>query len=350
LFDAKTNNLNPFKAIDFELKLFDNIDDLVNEISEKENKEGLSRLVAGYAWEWVSKKDKNKFDIEISNVKLKWNSVAVDWVNSPNSINEVGCIHTTQGYDLNYTGVIIGPEIDYDFENNQFIIYKDRYKDKAGKNTISAESILKEYIVNIYKTILLRGIKGTFIYAVNDNLKNYLAQFIPLQTKVKDVPVISIVDAPTERTIPYYDLKIAAGSFSSLQQVESTKYIELTEDFDLGKDYFACKVIGESMNKIIPNNSVCLFERYIGGSRNGKIVLVEMTDFNDSDTGSNYTVKEYTSKKTVSEEGWKHEEITLLPRSSNYYPPIILRDEGTINLKVVGVFIKVIGNDINYKR
>lgn len=350
LFDAKTNNLKLFKAIDFELKLFDNIDDLVNEISEKENKEGLSRLVAGYAWEWVSKKDKNKFDIEISNVKLKWNSVAVDWVNSPNSINEVGCIHTTQGYDLNYTGVIIGPEIDYDFENNQFIIYKDRYKDKAGKNTISAESILKEYIINIYKTILLRGIKGTFIYAVNDNLKNYLAQFIPLQTKVKDVPVISIVDAPTERTIPYYDLKIAAGSFSSLQQVERTKYIELTEYVDSGKDYFACKVIGESMNKIIPNDSVCLFERYTGGSRNGKIVLVEMTDFNDSDTGSNYTVKEYTSKKTVSEEGWKHEEITLLPRSSNYYPPIILRDEGTLNLKVVGVFIKVIGNDIDYKR
>lgn len=345
LFDAKTNNIDQFKAIDFELKIFDNIEDLVNQIYEKENKEGLSRLVAGYAWEWVSKKDKNKFDIEIGDVKLKWNSVAVDWINSSNSVNEVGCIHTTQGYDLNYTGVIIGPEIDYDFENNKFIIYKDRYKDKAGKNTISSESILKDYVINIYKTILLRGIKGTFIYVVNNNLKKYLSQFIPLHIKNKDVPVLSIVEAPSERTVPYYDLKIAAGSFSSLQHVESTRYIELSERLHAGKDFFACKVIGESMNKIIPNNSVCLFERYNGGSRNGKIVLVEMTDFNDSDTGSNYTVKEYTSKKTISEEGWKHEEIKLLPRSNKNYYPIVLRDEETINLKVIGVFIKVLGND-----
>jgi hypothetical protein len=96
------------------------------------------------------------------------------------------------------------------------------------------------------------------------------------------------------------------------------------------------------MNKIIPNGSICLFEKYSGGSRNGKIVLVEMTDLNDSDTGSNYTIKEYTSQKTTSGDGWKHEEIILLPKSSKSYSPIILRDEETINLKVVGVFIKVL--------
>jgi len=302
-------------------------------------------VVAGYAWKWVTKKDKHKFDIKIGNVKLKWNSVAVDWVNSPNSINEVGCIHTTQGYDLNYVGVIIGPEIDYDFENEELVIYKDRYKDKAGKNTINDEAVLKEYIINIYKTILLRGIKGAYIFAVNNNLKKYLAQFINAQSANDHTNVIRILESPNERTIPFYDLKIAAGSFSSQQQVENINYIELEGENKARGDYFACRVIGESMNKIIPNGSICLFEKYSGGTRNGKIVLVEMTDFTDSDTGSNYTIKEYTSKKTTSEEGWKHEEIVLLPKSHQSYFPIILRDEETINLKVVGVFIKVLGEE-----
>lgn len=343
LLDAKLEDLKPFQSLDFDLRLFDNPEDLVKEINNKEAEEGLSRLVAGYAWEWVSKKDRSKFDIKIGNVQLKWNSVAVDWVNSPNSINEVGCIHTTQGYDLNFVGVIIGPEIDYDFDKGELVVYKERYKDKAGKNTITDELVLKDYIINIYKTILLRGIKGAFIFSVNENLNRYLAQFIPRGLNIVNTPFVSILDVPNDRTIPFYNLKIAAGSFSSQQQVENIKYIELENETNLNNDYFACRVVGESMNKIIPNGSICLFERYSGGSRNGKIVMVEMTDFTDSDTGSNYTIKEYTSKKTISEEGWKHEEIVFLPKSNEDYPPIILRDEETIGLKVIGIFIKVLG-------
>lgn len=342
LLDANVNKLLPFKSFDFDLKLFDNPEDLVNEINSKEQAEGLSRLVAGYAWEWVSKKDKNKFDIKIGNVQLKWNSISVDWVNSPNAINEVGCIHTTQGYDLNYVGVIIGPEIDYDFDNNEFVVYKDRYKDKAGKNTITDELVLKEYIINIYKTILLRGIKGAYIFVVNKNLNSYLSQYINGPSNKIKSPLIRVLDAPNNNTIPYYDLKIAAGAFSTQQMVENIKYIELENENNIKKDYFACKVIGESMNKIIPNGSICLFEKYSGGTRNGKIVLVEMSDYTDSDTGSNYTIKEYSSKKITSEDGWKHEEIILLPKSNKKYSPIILRDEETISLKVVGVFIKVL--------
>jgi DUF2075 family protein len=64
----------------------------------------------------------NTFDIVIGDVKLKWNSVSDDWINTENSVNEVGCIHTTQGYDLNYTGIIFGNEISYDKLNNQIII------------------------------------------------------------------------------------------------------------------------------------------------------------------------------------------------------------------------------------
>ena len=97
------------------------------------------------------------------------------------------------------------------------------------------------------------------------------------------------------------------------------------------------------MNKIIPNGSICLFEKYTHGSRNGLITLVEMTDFIDADFGSNYTVKEYSSKKITTEDNWRHEEITLLPKSTLDYTPILLRDEETISLKVIGVFVKVLG-------
>jgi SOS-response transcriptional repressor LexA len=280
----------------------------------------------------------------IGDVELKWNSKNIDWVNSANAMNEVGCIHTTQGYDLNYVGVIIGPELDYDPVLKTLIVYPERYKDKAGKNTIKDVQILKDYILNIYKTIILRGIRGSYIYACNPHLREYLSQFMDKNVQKKDeVFEIKFLDSPNERTVPFYNLSAAAGSFSDVQLVDDAKFIEL-ENSPIGKDsYFACRVVGESMNKVIPSGSICLFERYTAGSRNGKIVLVELTDFRDEESGSCYTVKEYSSKKTVSDEGWEHTEIRLLPLSTEPFSPIVLRDEESQRLKVIGVFVRVVG-------
>ena len=189
----------------------------------------------------------------------------------------------------------------------------------------------------------MRGVKGTFIYSCNDNLRKYLSQFIATRTTTEERPNLKIVDEPNRKTIPFYDLEIAAGSFSELQLVEDIRYIELDNAIHNQERYFACRVVGESMNKIIPNGSICLFEKYTHGSRNGLITLVEMTDFIDADFGSNYTVKEYSSKKITTEDNWRHEEITLLPKSTLDYTPIVLRDEETISLKVIGVFVKVLG-------
>lgn len=342
LLDNKPAPKTKFQSSEYECYLFEDLQLMLDEIHKREKSVGLSRMVAGFAWEWKSKKDKKAYDIEIENVQLRWNGRSNDWVNSTNAINEVGCIHTTQGYDLNYTGVIIGPELDYDFEKRELTIDKTKYKDKAGKNTVSDEEILKEYILNIYRTILLRGIKGTFIYASNPNLRKYLGQFIEIKDKMEVQPVLSIVNSPNVNTIPYYDLEIAAGTFSEQQSVDSVRYIELDSTLSNKQNYFACKVVGESMNKIIPNGSICLFEKYTQGSRNGLITLVELTDYADADFGSNYTIKEYSSKKTISEDNWKHEEITLLPKSTLPYEPVVLRDEETIGLKVIGLFVKVL--------
>lgn len=325
----------------YDFKLFDNLNEMVEQIQLKDKDMGLSRMVAGFAWEWISNKDSSLFDIVIDSTKLKWNSVAVDWVNSKNAVNEVGCIHTIQGYDLNYTGIIIGWELDYDFENEKFVVYSKNYKDKNGKNSIEDEKILLEFIINIYKTIFLRGIEGTYVYVCNRNLRKYLAQFIPSYDKSISKLDIQLLDHSTKTSIPFYDLSVVEGSFSDNQIIEEIKFIDMP-DLIQQSDYFACKVVGESMNKIIPNGSICLFKKYFGGSRNGLITLVESTDIQDVDSGSNYTVKEYASKKTIDEEGWKNEEIILKPLSTEKYDDIILRDEETINLKVIGVFERVL--------
>jgi DUF2075 family protein len=167
------------KFYNYDFKLFEDIHEMIGAIKEKNEEYGLCRVVAGYAWEWQTKSDDSvDYDIEIDGLKLKWNSKTQDWVNSENSINEVGCIHTIQGYDLNYTGVIIGPEFGFDLEKREFFVDREKYKDKSGYRGIENEKELFEYIKNIYKTLLTRGIKGTYVYVSDKGLEKYLQQYI----------------------------------------------------------------------------------------------------------------------------------------------------------------------------
>jgi DUF2075 family protein/DNA replication protein DnaC len=159
---------------DYDFMIFDRVDDMINEIKTKDKEYGLCRNVAGYAWDWKTNKGLGDYDIDIDGLKLVWNSTSSDWVNSENSINEIGCIHTIQGYDLNYTGVIIGPELAYDPEKHELIVDKDKYKDSNGKRSLSKPEELKTYILNIYKTLLTRGIYGTYIYVADENLREFL--------------------------------------------------------------------------------------------------------------------------------------------------------------------------------
>lgn len=163
------------QKLDFEhydLRLFDNVQMMIDEIKLKDSQFGLSRVVAGYAWDWKSKNDPNAFDIQIGEYAYKWNSVNGDWINSSNSLNEIGCIHTVQGYDLNYVGVIIGPELIYN--EGRIIFLKEKYKDRYGKHNSKSESDMLNYVINIYKTLMTRGILGTYIYVCDDGLRAYL--------------------------------------------------------------------------------------------------------------------------------------------------------------------------------
>jgi len=162
---------------DYEFQVFNDVNQMISKIKQKDEEHKLARVVAGYAWPWHTKpksKSKQKYDIEIDGVKLIWNSTPQDWVNSPNAINEVGCIHTVQGYDLNYVGVIIGPELSFNETTGKFEVDREKYFDINGRNGVSDPEELEKYILNIYKTLLTRGIKGTYIYAVDPSIRKYL--------------------------------------------------------------------------------------------------------------------------------------------------------------------------------
>lgn len=340
LLHVKRDFNNSYSSKDYELFVFDSLVDLYNELGKREKTDGLCRLVAGYSWPWSSKEDKTAIDIEIEGLKFQWNQTDKDWINSPNAFKEIGCIHTTQGYDLNYTGVIFGKEINYNKLTQRIEVDKKMYFDKYGWIGVNNIEDLKSYIINIYKTIMYRGIKGTFIYACNKELREYLKQHV--LTYKKEIPfrILRFEEVkPYVNSVPLVDISAAAGGFSDLQIPSDFEWIELPFNIAVKKGYFVCKVVGESMNKKIPNGSYCLFRQDEGGSRKGKIVLVESTDIHDSEFGSGYTVKEYHSEKQIGNDQWSHQTITLKPLSYiSEYKNIELTGDAINNLKVVGIF------------
>lgn len=329
-----------FNSKEYEFILFDSIKDLTSQIKLRESENGLSRLIAGFSWPWISKNDKTLYDIKIEGEELQWNRVADDWINSPNAINEVGCIHTTQAYDLNYAGIIFGNEITYDKQKNEIVILKENYFDRNGQVGITDINDLKEFIINIYKTIMLRGIKGTYIYVCDKNLREYFAKHIAKYKNDKPsviIPKLKVL--PYVNSVPIYDLKVAAGNFSELQTTSDCDWVAIPSRYKPSHDLFACTVIGESMNKVIPNGSICLFRKYSGGSRNGQIVLVKHTNKQDPDFGSCYTIKEYRSKKKVDDGQWSHESIVLKPLTYEpEYNDIIITEDELTSFEVIGIF------------
>ncbi|KAG4438153.1 hypothetical protein IFR05_006364 [Cadophora sp. M221] len=173
---------------EYDFRSFDSVAHMRDQIFQRNAEVGLSRMVAGFAWPWKSKKDKSEFDIEIGQTQLRWNSVTADWIASSKALEEVGSIHTVQGYDLNYVGVIIGLDLRFDLERRRLFIDRNSYFDKKGKENnpvlgkeYSDDDLLR-FITQIYAVLMTRGIRGTYIYACDPGLREYLKIFIPTRS------------------------------------------------------------------------------------------------------------------------------------------------------------------------
>ncbi|WP_431031154.1 DNA/RNA helicase domain-containing protein [Plantibacter sp. RU18] len=166
---------------EYDLRMFDDIAEMREEIRKRDAEVGLARLVAGFAWEWKTKYDKDAYDIVIDDVHLRWNGTQTDWIASPLSLEEVGSIHTVQGYDLNYAGVIIGPDLRFDVDTNRIVFHRSSYFDKKGKENNPARGLtysdddLLRYVTNIYTVLLTRGIRGTYVYVSDPALRTHLS-------------------------------------------------------------------------------------------------------------------------------------------------------------------------------
>ena len=165
----------------YDLKIYTDFGRFERDMYKKESEVGLTRMLAGYAWPWISKNDSSLRDIEIQGVSRKWNHCTEGWVHTPEAIDEVGCIHSIQGYDLNYAFVILGNDIGYDEEKKRIVVYSEHYYDKNGKRT-TTENKLLECVKNVYYVLMTRGIRGTYLYVCDRHLRTYLQRYIEMET------------------------------------------------------------------------------------------------------------------------------------------------------------------------
>ncbi|MGL5649115.1 MAG: DUF2075 domain-containing protein, partial [Clostridium sp.] len=188
LYDEETNIFDGFE-FDYDIKIAENPNEVYEIIKEKNKLENKSRMLAGYCFDWVSKKDSSLYDIEIDDFKMKWNlATSKTWAIDKESVSEVGCIHTSQGLEFDYVGVIIGEDIRCedgkiitDFTkraktDNSLKGIKKLNKENPEKARLLADEIIK----NTYRTLLTRGMKGCYVYCVDENLKNYFKERLSL--------------------------------------------------------------------------------------------------------------------------------------------------------------------------
>lgn len=170
---------------EYDFQIFDDPSELRTVIKERNLVNNKSRMVAGYCWDWVSKKKDTAYDIEFPefDFKMQWNLTKDGsyWLIAENSINEIGCIHTCQGLELDYVGVIVGDDLRY--ENGKVItdVSKRSYMDQSIrgiKNMLKeapekALEISDRIIKNTYRTLMTRGMKGCYVYFTDKKLEEY---------------------------------------------------------------------------------------------------------------------------------------------------------------------------------
>lgn len=357
---------------EFDFRVFDSPSELHDLIELKNRGNNRARVVAGYCWKWPSKRDPRAWDIELPEFgyRRQWNldKDGSLWIVTPGSVEQVGCIHTCQGLELDYVGVIIGPDLVY----RDGRIVTDATKRASSDQSVkglkgmlkddpdNARKLADTIVKNTYRTLMTRGMKGCYVYCTDTPLAAYLRSRLKTTTDAADARPRKIASAPqpdsrdsnviplrrvsiAERAagmpaVPLIDMRIAAGAFSDPQALEesATDWVALPDWVRPQPGLFVAQVLGESMNRRIPNGAWCLFRANPTGTREGKVVVVQHRSIDDPETGGRYTIKVYSSEKIPAEDGgWHHRRITLRPDSDRPgFEPIVIEagsgDEGFV--------------------
>jgi len=182
----------------FDFKIFSSPGDLYEAIKKKDSLEGkTARLTAGFCWKWSKTLDENGQlvkDVKIGNFAMPWETHGnispprgyvrwYEWAYKPEGIKQVGCIYTAQGFEFDYIGVIVGPDLKYDEKNDCLITDREYTKDPVLKRS---KDRFDEYVRNIYRVLMSRGIKGCYVYFVDKNVEKYFK----CRLRKQDMPVM----------------------------------------------------------------------------------------------------------------------------------------------------------------
>ena len=368
----------------FDFRIFNDPFSLEDAIREKVNEGHTGRMTAGFCWPWSKglRPDRSLHDdVVIGEYRKPWNArseatrlprnipKANLWAYDSNGINQIGCIYTAQGFEFDYVGVIFGEDLVYDLDAQKWIGKKENSADTVVR---TAGDQFLELTKNTYRVLLSRGMKGCYVYFMDKDterfIKSRIEHAVSEETKhrvlsddisktylpFRYLPLEKV--RPFENCVPLYDLKAAASVFSEEQQVESvshvnnginvqdSKWVELPETFRPHRNLFVAQVVGESMNRRIPNGAWCLFKLFPVGTRQGKVVLVQHREIQDTDIAGHFTIKVYESQKKFEVDGrWRHTEIILRPDSTyTEYEPIILSVDQAEDLRVIAELVAVL--------
>lgn len=175
-------------GINYDFKIFSSPSDLRDAIYEKNKNNNKSRLVAGYCWKWVTKKNPTGYDIVFNDTDFmaRWNLTTDGslWIISPESVKEVGCIHTCQGLEVEYIGVIVGKDL---IVRNGHVVTDASKRASSDKSVFGWRKLLKEkkqetaklldeIIKNTYRTLMTRGMKGCYVYFEDKETEHYFRE------------------------------------------------------------------------------------------------------------------------------------------------------------------------------
>ena len=166
--------------MDYDFKVFDSPVELRNALREKNRVNNKARMVAGYCYPWNVKNRRGPWDIVLpEGFQAKWNLPDDEtWAINPESFEEVGCIHTAQGLEFDYVGVLIGKDLLYDTVSGRVITDKSKIHpdDRSSGIRTAPDDFANRLILNTYKTLLTRGQKGCYVYCEDENLRKYFKQ------------------------------------------------------------------------------------------------------------------------------------------------------------------------------
>jgi hypothetical protein len=169
----------------YEVKVFGSVRDLEAAIRAKSIPGQTARLVAGYCWPWSDPNTDGTLipDVKVGDWQMPWNArpeagrlaqgipKSNFWASDPGGLEQVGCVYTAQGFEFDYVGVIFGRDLRYDSSKNDWI--SDYRESKDGMLTRMGRANFTKYVKNTYRVLLTRGIKGCYLYFLNEDTRRF---------------------------------------------------------------------------------------------------------------------------------------------------------------------------------